>query len=159
MGNSTGPWRKNPEPTQEQLRALLDYDPETGIFTRKRTGKPSGCLNAYGYLHIGVGPYVYRAHRLAFIWMTGSCPDCIDHIDGARANNAWRNLREATRAQNNANRAVTPKGYTLYRGKWQARISVDSRTKHLGLFDTEAEAHAAYLSAASELRGEFARVA
>lgn len=153
----TGPQRIHPEPTQEALRDVLDYDQDSGVFTRRKTGKPSGVANAYGYIHIGVGDHVYRAHRLAFIWMTGACPACVDHIDGDRSNNAWRNLREATQEQNLANMRVE-KGYKRKGNRWHARISIKNKTVHIGSFCTEEEARAAYVREARRLRGEFAGV-
>ena len=42
--------------------------------------------------------------------------------------------------------------------KWVARISVDGKSKHIGVYDTEEEAALAYNEAAKQLRGEFARL-
>jgi hypothetical protein len=41
------------------------------------------------------------------------------------------------------------------RNKWQSQIKINGKTKHLGLFETEIEAHEAYCKAAAELHGEF----
>jgi hypothetical protein len=92
--------------TAERLRELLDYDPETGVFTRRITtgrnrrwkagdkvsGRPSATT---GYLGIGIGKRRYAAHRLAWLWMTGEWPkNLMDHRDCDRTNNRWVNLRE-----------------------------------------------------------------
>jgi HNH endonuclease/AP2 domain len=142
-------------PTQAEVRACVDYDPETGLFTNRRKGNITGCLNAYGYVHVSIGKRVFRAHRLAFIWMTGECPEGVDHIDGIRSNNAWKNLRAATQEQNLANMRNID-GYRITPGgKFAARLSVKNHQVHLGTFDNPEDAHAAYVKAAKRIRGEF----
>jgi hypothetical protein len=104
--------------------------------------------------------------------MTGRWPEpFVDHRDLNKHNNAWVNLREATKSQNQANVGIIAsnksglKGVSRYRageryGKpWQACIGVNGKSKHLGHFATKEEAHAAYCEAASEIFGEFARAA
>jgi hypothetical protein len=93
--------------------------------------------------------------------MTGEWPRCIvDHKDCDRTNDRWSNLREATHAQNSANMHVRPgrlfpKGVFPCGRGFQARI----QQHYLGIFNTSEEAAAAYLKAATELFGEFARAA
>jgi len=89
----------------------------------------------------------------------------IDHIDGNTLNNTRANLRLATRSQNAANRRVRSDNISGFKGvtflkanrKWRAKIFLNRKTKYLGLFDTAAEASAAYMKAATEQYGEFAR--
>lgn len=87
----------------------------------------------------------------------------IDHADRDTDNNKIENLREATHSQNDQNR-VRPapqsgfKGVTNTRGRWQARITYDGSTHHLGMFGTPEEAHAAYCEAAEKYHGEFMNV-
>ena len=74
----------------------------------------------------------------------------VDHIDGARLDNRRRNLRTATRAQNAQNRRSRPGTASQFRGvtwmrrrtKWRAVGKVNGTRKHLGYFETEAEANA-----------------
>lgn len=151
--------RAHPEFTQERLRHHFDYDPATGIFIRRTTQRPTGTAGPGGYIHIGIGhDRVYKAHRIAFMWMTGSCPPIIDHVDGNPSNNAWANLREATRSQNNSNRKKARGCYKIRGGKWRASITINYVSMNLGHFDTEEEARAAYVAKAREQRGEFAGV-
>lgn len=165
--------------TQERLKELLDYSPETGLFYwkvergGKHVGAVAGCTKGdFGYIIIGLDNRLYRAHQLAWFWMTGEWPSrFIDHRDTNKSNNRWRNLRLATKSQNMANMPAPIhntsglKGASRYRagdsyGKpWQASISKDKKTFHLGHFATAAEAHVAYVSAAKRLFGEFARAA
>ena len=92
--------------------SLLKYDPETGVFTwlaDRAHNALAGCIAgsrlSSGYCQIKVGGPLFYTHRLAFLYMTGRWPSAeIDHIDHNRGNNAWGNLREATRSQNLASR-------------------------------------------------------
>lgn len=135
--------------TSERLRGVLDYDPDTGLFTRRlsrgcvKSGTIAGTANADGYLKIAVDGRDYSAHRLAWLYMTGEWPvDQIDHRDRNRANNRWGNLREATHAQNGRNlsrRSDNTSGrsgvsWDKDTGKWRARIRIDGADRHLGLF-------------------------
>lgn len=161
--------------TQARLRALLHYDPETGVFRwlvatgrRVKAGQEAGCLMPSGYVGIRIDNRRYMAHRLAWLYMTGEWPTGeIDHINGRRTINEWRNLRVATSAENKAN-ARTPshntsghKGVTFHkrRGKWAAQIHVNGKHIALGLFDNKEDAAAAYWRAARERFGQFARAA
>jgi hypothetical protein len=163
--------------TQERLKELLTYDPETGLFYwlvdrgSIKAGAVAGCRKRT-YIAISVDDVIYRAHHLAWVYMTGRWPEpFVDHRDLNKHNNAWVNLREATKSQNQANVGIIAsnksglKGVSRYRageryGKpWQACIGVNGKSKHLGHFATKEEAHAAYCEAASEIFGEFARAA
>lgn len=163
--------------TQERLKELLEYSPSTGLFFwlqdrgGKRAGDIAGCKKRT-YIVISVDDHIYRAHHLAWLYMTGEWPDpFVDHRDTNKHNNAWDNLRLATKSQNQANigliksNASGLKGVSRYAageryGKpWQACIGKDGKTKHLGHFATKEEAHAAYCEAAERLFGEFARAA
>lgn len=50
--------------TVEKLRAIANYDPDTGIFTRKN-GAKAGTLSHHGYLRMKIDDRTYQAHRLA----------------------------------------------------------------------------------------------
>lgn len=96
--------------TKEFLESRLSYDPDTGDFRwkvakgGKRVGDSAGSINDQGYLLIRINKVIYRAHRLAWIIMTGSSSEKeLDHIDGNRSNNRWSNLREVTRIENKRN--------------------------------------------------------
>ena len=168
--------KPKPLPTQERLQELFDYSVTTGTLTRRKgfpgvsVGDVAGSVHrTTGYRVIDVASDRYGAHRLVWMWVTGEDPgdQDIDHIDGCRTNNAWHNLRLATRSQNHCNRGPQANGTSGFKGvcfskrrqKWRARLNVGYVEHHLGYFDTPEEAHAAYLAAAERLHGEFARAA
>jgi hypothetical protein len=104
------------------------------------------------------------AHRVAYKFLTGEEPETVDHQDTDTGNNRAENLRAATYGQNTANRRGwskhgLPKGVYPYRQRFKANVTTGSgptkKTIHLGVFDTPAEAHAAYCEAASAVHGEF----
>ena len=49
---------------------------------------------------------IYRAHRLAFLYMKGYIPKLIDHKDRNGLNNKWNNLREANKSTNGADKSL-----------------------------------------------------
>lgn len=163
-----------PALTQARLRGLLNYDPDSGIFTwadRRygvRQNLVAGTLKPSGYVRIGIDGRMYSAHRLAFLYMTGEFP-CgdVDHINHDRSDNRWGNLRVASRAQNLGNASLSKRNKSGFKGvswnkqsrKWQAHICVGGRSKFLGLFIDIEKAAAAYASAAREHFNEFAHAA
>lgn len=155
--------------TTARLKESLSYDPETGSFTwliqkarRTKIGSVAGTIWD-GYIRIEIDNRSYRAHRLAWLYMTGVWPDEeIDHKNTNRSDNRWSNLRAATHSQNQGNarrrrdNSTGFKSVQKIRGKFRAVISRGPRI-HLGYFDTAEKAHAAYCAAAVKLYGQFAR--
>lgn len=154
--------------TQAELKAVLRYDPDTGIFTwigrpRVMAGKVAGNVSVQtGYLRIGLGGRpnkIYQAHRLAWLYMTGAWPiDDIDHKNGKRADNRFCNLREVTRSTNLENLRFAKctsttglLGVSTCRDKFQARIKVKGEVHYLGSFSTPQEAHEVYVEAKRRL--------
>lgn len=160
--------------TQARLRELLHYNPETGVFTWLRSGPGrranlvAGSVEVnHGYVVIRIDYKIHKAHRLAVLWMTGAWPESeVDHENLSRADNRWKNLREATKSQNQANirgRAVSGiKGAYIHDIRltrpYRSMIKVDGHKHYLGYFFTAEDAGAAYAAAAVEYFGEFARV-
>lgn len=88
----------------------------------------------------------------------------VDHVDGNGLNNVRSNIRLATPSQNTGNRRLSVCNTTGYKGvswdkgtgKWRARIKLNDKERHLGLFNDPWEAAQAYNHAALEQWGEFA---
>lgn len=149
--------------TSERLRKLLSYAPETGVFrwllpqsNRAKAGLVAGCISkASGYRLIRVDGRLYRAHRLAWLYMYGHEPsDQIDHINCDRSDNRISNLRDVSRDLNAQNRRVARKdsgtglmGVMRNGDRWAAQIRVNGQRLCLGTFDTPEQAHQRYVEA------------
>ena len=128
--------------TQRMLQQELTYNPLTGIFSRKAGKNVSGKTMNTGYHTIMVAGNSYLAHRLAWMYVYGTFPSMIDHIDGNRANNCIVNLREVSSTENQRNLSIasnnvsgtTGVSFNKQRCKWEAKIQVDGKTTHLGRY-------------------------
>lgn len=144
--------------TQARLKELLHYDPDTGQFrwlvkfSRQQPGGAAGTKDAYGYKVIRVDRWLYKAHRLAWLYVYGVWPGAgIDHINRTRDDNRIANLREACQSLNSLNRSTTAKSrsgvlgviWRADRQKWTAQIRIGYRTVHLGVFKDKDDAVAA----------------
>lgn len=156
--------RRSPAPTltAERFRSMFSYDQATGIFTSKRKtcqkmpGDPVGALRPDGYLQIYIDGITHLAHRLAFLYMTGSWPaDLVDHINHIRADNRWLNLREADSAINVQNTSVNHSGVERRGSRYRVRIRVRREILTIGNFPTEELAKAAYSEARRDLHEGF----
>ncbi len=132
----------------KDLLRQLDYDPLTGIFTRKVSTSPNvkigditGCDNGHGYIVIGINKKQYMAHLLAWFHYYGYWPEnMIDHIDRVKHHNWITNLREVTNQcnQRNCGNHITNtsgvKGvhFETRSGKWIASIYIMNKRKNLG---------------------------
>lgn len=135
-------------PSQEVIRQLLRYEPETGkLFRRpvlaenmatddkRRAEWAAQAFNARyaekeaftykdrrGYLHGKVLGVVYQAHRIIWKMVHGADPDQIDHINGNSSDNRLVNLRSCTNAENARNYKKRNPGSSIYRGvSWVVR--------------------------------------
>mgnify|MGYP003632980392 FL=1 len=125
--------------TQERLKEVLEYNPDMGVFIwikppgkRLKYGEVAEYLDARGYYAIGLDKKQYRAHRLVFLYMTGSFPrNEVDHINHNRADNRWANLRDVSRTENGKNQKLNSRNTSSVCGvdwrkdisKWRVRIN------------------------------------
>lgn len=172
-------------PPKEYLVECFDYDAESGVLTwRARplhhfknslgmnvfnsvyAGAEAGHINSKGYFNVEINRRSYKCHRVIWKLIAGTDPDeGLDHKDTNKQNNAWTNLREATRQENEFNQPLRKSNTTGYKGvsyhratkRFQASVREHGKKKHLGLFETAELAHAAYCATAQRVHGEFFR--
>ncbi len=151
--------------TQEYIKSLFDYNPNTGIFTNKirrgkagRKGAITGNLKSNSYTNITIKRTTYLAHRIAWLYMTGGWPTKdIDHINGIKTDNRWENLREVTKKQNQMNRKVNKKSKSGYKGvRWMKGTKKWQAMTILGLYNSKEEAALEYNKAVQKLYGKYA---
>lgn len=164
--------------TAERARQVVSYDPTTGVMTwtesknwRRKVGGIAGTKsNQHGrtYVVVSVDSKSYRAHRLAWLLVHGRWPNGdIDHKNGDTLDNRLENLRECTRAENLWNMKRPDRNNSGVKGvhwdrrdqRWVATITVRGTVHCLGYFRDKADAASARAKAATELHGEFARIA
>jgi len=169
------------EPDAAYLREILTYDPGSGVFlwkfrqgvpcswNTKYAGRMAGSQDKHGYWIIRVDHKHYKAHRLAWVYVTGeSIPEFteVDHRDNCRWNNSFANLRLASDLQNAQNSCLRKDNRSGFRGvswhraqrKWVAQISHKGTRMCLGYFDSPETAFEKFKVEATRLRGEFARI-
>jgi len=137
--------------TQEELKQLLDYCPETGAFTWQaarrgtaKAGSVAGCPGSHGYRQIKLHGKAYLAHRLAWLFMTGEFPeDQTDHINHVKDDNRFENLREVSNTENcrnasmrhNNTSGVTGVAWHKRVSKWRVHIMVNGKDICGGYFN------------------------
>lgn len=171
------------EITQEYVKEALEYDPETGIFKwrldrpdhhfkdwRGRNGfirnispdRVAGNLqqpterNPCSYIVIGLSEKLYRAHRLAWLYVYGDWPsEDVDHINLDTTDNRIENLRLSLDKLNHRNRSryknntsgISGVSFHAKLNKWQAegqQVIDGKRVRHyLGVFASFFDACAA----------------
>jgi len=157
--------------TQEYLKTILRYEPETGYFfwlvaksRNVKVGDRAGQSQGNNYWHVMIDNVHYYSSALALFYVTGEWPERVDHADRDQSNDKYNNLRPCNRGQNRHNAKVNSNSESGAKGvryrkdamKWQARIQVNGRPISLGHFKTKEEAIAAYEEGARKYYGEFA---
>tara|TARA_R110000850_G_C9664871_1_gene436034 strand:+ start:33 stop:560 length:528 start_codon:yes stop_codon:yes gene_type:complete len=150
---------RNQLPTQNYLKSILLYDPETGFLhwkgrpsSRMKSGVRAGYKNSYGYIKVKINGKSYMAQRIIWVMLKGDNAlnelTGLDHIDHVRHNNIEENLRLATAQENNRNQSMSPRNTSGFTGvywyesieKWGVKISVKNKLLHLGTFINKSDA-------------------
>lgn len=150
--------------TRGQILAHLIYQPATGAFRWRKSKKPAGSYDCDGYLRIALCGGWHKLHRIAFFLVNGRWPQQVDHKDLIRDNNRARNLRAATRAQNQRNKGLQKNNSTGVKGvyldaatgRFRAQIYVNGKKQSVGTHPTLAAAEQAIRRAREKLHGSFA---
>lgn len=138
-------WRKKPV-------SKTDLSISAGSISKYRTNS---------YVRIYFQGRHYAAHRLMWLWYHGAMPKRpleIDHINGNGLDNRIANLRLVTRRENCQNKKRHREGkligavHNSVVDKWEARIHENGKQRYIGLFDTEREAHEAYMERLNEIK-------
>ena len=160
-------------PPLEELRENIDYNPDTGILTWKKTpvysikGKTLGKDQGNGYLQARYRDSFFLCSRLAYYIYHGIDPleMQVDHINGNRLDNRIKNLRLATHSQNQCNSGLNKLNKSGFKGvcwfqptkQWKAYIRVQGKQHHLGYFTDKQDAIKARRIAEIKHHGEFRR--
>lgn len=164
-------------PSQERLKQVLEYNPDSGVLTWKprpenryfTTHKEAGtrCWQANGAPSgklISIDMVRYKVSRIIWVITYGSLPDGyeIDHANGNPWDDRLCNLRLATHDQNKANRRSMVKSKTGLKGvsvrkdgRFDACLKFNRKRYWLGSFRTAEEAAKAYADFSMEMFGEF----
>lgn len=146
-----------------RLTEVLVYEPETGCFFWKTSGKgrkvglQAGRVMRKGYRQICVDYKQYLEHRLAWFYIYKDWPKYqIDHINEVKTDNRIANLRDVLQTKNLLNQSKPQKNNTSgfrgvsfddSNGKYRAQLMIYKKQHHLGYFDTAENAYQAYLLA------------
>lgn len=137
------------------------------IHLLKRAGRLAGYTHR-GYRLVYMMGRGHFVHRIIWEMVNGPIPQGleIDHIDGNPSNNTIGNLRLATRSQQLQNTRTRSdsshrlRGVSLDKrdGAWDSCITINKTKIYLGRYPNKLLAYDAYIKAAIEHFGEFARL-
>lgn len=156
--------------TQEEVRRLFHYDPETGKLTWResrannkiKAGYEAGCMRVSScgkkYRQVVICYTKYSSHRIIWLYVHGHFPDEIDHINGNGLDNRLINLRDVSGHENSRNARKYVNNTSGHTGvswckssvKWEAYIKVSGRKIHLGYFANKQDAIDARAKASKE---------
>jgi len=132
--------------TQKELKEVLHYDKDSGVFTWKvsrgtaKKGSIAGSISAKGYMQIRYKKNQLLGHRIAWLYEYGYVPKIIDHINQVRSDNRIDNLREVSKSGNSRNctkssintSGVTGVHWDKSKSRWRACMRIDGKLLHFG---------------------------
>lgn len=103
-----------------------------------------------GYIYTNINGTRVLQHRIiAACYLGLNISDLkwqVDHINRIRHDNRLINLRLVTSQQNKFNRGAKGYHWNKHARKWHAQIKINGKRKHIGYYDLEEDARAAYLA-------------
>jgi hypothetical protein len=156
------------------LSQIFNYDPDTGILTRKirtgvrtQIGDIAGTTSKDGYRYTRAnGKKMRNTHIIWTIMKGNKVPSGyqVDHKDRDRLNDKWDNLRLVTPSQNCHNATIRKdnksgyKGVSFYKqsGTWRAVVNLNGKQYSAGYHATAELAFEAICIKRNELHGEYA---
>ncbi len=150
--------------TQDIVRDLFTYSPDTGILVRAKkvkggvnAGDEVGLsVNSAGYKQVTINGKSYLLHRIIWLYVNGSLPvEIMDHINRDKTDNRICNLRLVSKRENNINQGLRKDNTTGYKGvsyskskrKYVSHMRDIGKRVYLGAFTTAQEASIAYSKA------------
>ena len=139
--------------TQDKVRMLFDYEPDSGMLTWRvskgtaKKGSDAGSVSGHAakkYMNVMIDRKTYAAHRIIWLYVFGVIPDGdIDHINGNSLDNRIVNLRDVDKQENCRNARLCKRnktgicGVSIHKqtGKFRVRISHGGKLLSLGLFN------------------------
>lgn len=122
-------------------------------------------FNSRGYLTVTLWKNgikkISTVHRLVYEAFNGKTSLHVDHIiEGNKSDNRLSNLQAITNRENISKHRLTTNKSSHFTGvhwnkkanKWQSQISINCKTIHLGLFNTELESFQAYQKSLSTIK-------
>jgi len=158
--------------TKKYLQNKYNYR-DGNLFYKQSTGNRAagdmvGTSDENNYVRARIDYRKYQLHRLIWIYHYDKIPakKQIDHINNNLRDNRIENLRLASHAQNMRNSKIRIQNKSGIKGvswhskmeKYQACISLNYKSYHLGYYDTKEEAAVAYARAAKKYHGDFAKL-
>jgi hypothetical protein len=153
--------------TQEKLKTLLQYDPDTGVLIWRtkpsrgvKAGRIAGTPTSEGYIALQINKQKMYAHRAIWLYVHGVWPsEEIDHINHIRNDNRLCNLRLANRLENSHNTRKHDKSLSGHKGvawhnrnkKWQVQMRFCGKSYYVGQFLNLQDAIQARLQAETKL--------
>jgi hypothetical protein len=149
------------DPLDDMVRELLRYEKDGSIYWKSHPTRPSfvgrqalTAKSSNGYLGGKFRGYRLQAHRVVFFLHYGYWPKEVDHLNGVKTDNRPDNLIPSCPDRNKKNRArhkTNSSGVNgvskTRKGKYKARVMVNRKYIHLGVFDTLEEAEKCRLKA------------
>ncbi len=122
----------------------------------KRVSKYKWWIKQNNYVYTQINRKTIHLHRF-ILKLDETEKQEVDHINHNPLDNRKSNLRLVTKSQNNINKSNLMAGIRPYKNQWRARIKINSREIHIGIFQTQLEALNARIVKEIELFNKYSK--